>query len=300
MRTAAFYRENPWFRDDDESFLMIYDTASGTSETVAAFDGLIEAPNWSKDGEALYYNRNGRICRYALASGEETVVPSDYADNCNNDHVLSPDGLSIAVSHGTREDGRSRVYTLPLTGGVPRLITPLGPSYLHGWSPDGKTLAYCAERGGEFDIYTIHAEGGVERRLTDSPGLNDGPEYSPDGEEIWFNSVRTGLMQIWKMRADGSGQTQMTFDEDRNSWFPHISPDGRRVVFLAYGKGDVAPGEHLPHRRVELRLMDADGGNLRTVAQFFGGQGTINVHSWAPDSRRFAYVKYRIKGIGEF
>lgn len=299
MHTADFYRQNPWFRADDESFLMIFDAETGISEQIAAFDDLIEAPNWSKDGEALYYNRSGRICRYDLAAGKETVVPSDYADNCNNDHVLSPDGLSIAVSHGTREDGQSRIYTLPLTGGIPRLVTPLGPSYLHGWSPDGRTLAYCAERGGEFDIYTIPAEGGVERRLTDSAGLNDGPEYSPDGAWIWFSSVRTGLMQVWKMRADGSEETQMTFDGDRNSWFPHISPNGLRVVFLAYRKGDVAPGEHLPHRRVELRLMDADGGDLKTVERLFGGQGTINVNSWAPDSRRFAYVKYRIRGIGE-
>ncbi len=297
MRTAEFYRKNPWFREDDVSFLMIYDLETGKSACAAQIDGLIEAPNWSKDGDALYYNRGGRICRFDLTDGHETVVPSDYADNCNNDHVLSPDGLSIAVSHGTREDGRSRVYTLPLTGGVPRLVTPLGPSYLHGWSPDGKTLAYCAERGGEYDIYTIPAEGGVERRLTDAPGLNDGPEYSPDGAWIWFNYVRSGLMQVWKMRADGGEQTQMTFDEERNSWFPHISPDGQKVVFLAYKKGDVNPGEHVPHRHVELRLMNADGTDLHTVVPLFGGQGTINVNSWSPDSRRFAYVRYEIRGI---
>lgn len=220
----------------------------------------------------------------------------DFVTNCNNDHVLSPDGESIAVSHGVKEDGKSRVYTVSLSGGVPRLITPLAPSYLHGWSPDGKTLAYCAERNGEFDVYTISAEGGVETRLTDAPGLNDGPEYDSAGEYIWFNSVRSGLMQAWRMKANGTEQTQMTFDENWNTWFPHISPDRTKVVMIAYKKGDVAPGEHVPHKYVELRLMNADGSDLKTIVELFGGQGTINVNSWSPDSKKFAYVRYRIRG----
>ena len=298
MKDRAYYLAHPWDREEDVSSLMIYDTSDGSVTGAAEFDTLIEAPNWSKDGEALYFNRHGRMVRFDLTSGETREIDSGFADNCNNDHVLSPNGREIAVSHGTREDGRSRVYVLPLEGGVPRLITPLGPSYLHGWSPDGRTLAYCAERNGEYDVYTIPAEGGVETRLTDAPGLNDGPEYSPDGAYIWFNSVRSGLMQIWRMRADGSEQVQMTFDEDRNSWFPHISPDGRQVAYLTYRRDDVAPGEHVPHKWVELRLMDADGGNARTVRTLFGGQGTVNVNSWSPDGRRFAFVEYRIRGIG--
>ena len=131
------------------------------------------------------------------------------------------------------------------------------------------------------------------------PGLNDGPEYDSSGEYIWFNSVRTGLMQAWRMRADGSEQTQMTFDLNGNTWFPHISPDRKKVVMIVYRKGDLKPDEHVPHKHVELRLMDADGSNLHTVLRLFGGQGTINVNSWSPDSTRFAYVRYRIRGIGE-
>ena len=187
--------------------------------------------------------------------------------------------------HGTKEDYKSRIYTLPITGGTPRLITPMAPSYLHGWSPDGKELAYCAERNGNYDVYTIPAEGGEETRLTTAEGLDDGPEYSPCGQYIWFNSVRTGLMQVWRMKADGSEQTQMTFDETRNSWFPHISPDGKSVVFITYYKGDLEPGEHLANKNVELRLMPANGGEPKTLLKLFGGQGTINVNSWAPDSK---------------
>lgn len=288
-------RSNPWYRDDDQSILEVFDIGAGTRTVLKEFDYLIEAPNWSPDGKFLTYNSNGRLYRFDLETGESREVFTDFVTRCNNDYVLSPDGGSIAISHGTKEDGQSRVYTVPIEGRVPRLITPMAPSYLHGWSPDGKTLAYCAERGGEFDIYTIPAEGGEEKRLTDAPGLNDGPEYDSKGEYIWFNSVRSGLMQAWRMRADGSEQTQMTFDEEWNTWFPHISPDRRHVVMLSYHKGDLEPWEHLPHKHVALRLMDAGGGKPRVLAELFGGQGTINVNSWAPDSTKFAFVSYKIR-----
>lgn len=292
------YKQNIWNREEDQSVLEIYDVVTHQRTVVAELDDCIEAPNWTPDGKALIYNSNGHMYRIDLETKETCQIDTGYADNCNNDHVLSADGTQLAVSHGTREDGKSRIYTLPVTGGVPRLITPLAPSYLHGWSPDGKTLCYCAERNGEFDIYTIPAEGGVETRLTDAPGLNDGAEYDSQGEYIWFNSVRSGLMQAWRMKADGSEQTQMTFDENWNTWFPHISPDRKLVSMVCYKKGDVQPGEHVPHKFVELRLMNADGSNVQTLVKLFGGQGTINVNSWSPDSTKFAFVSYRIRGIG--
>lgn len=286
---------NPWYRDDDESILEIYDITDGTRTVLEEFEYLIEAPNWSKDGKFLTYNSNGRIYKYDLATKEIEEVFSDFVDECNNDHVLSPDGACIAVSHATKEDGKSRIYTLPLSGAVPRLVTPMAPSYLHGWSPDGKTLAYCAERNGTYDVYTIPVEGGEEKRLTFTGDLNDGPEYDPSGTYIWFNSVRTGLMQVWRMKCDGSEQTQMTFDSEWNTWFPHISPDNRTVVMIAYKKGDLKPNEHLPHKNVELRLMSLEDGKVKTVVNLFGGQGTINVNSWSPDSKKFAFVSYRIR-----
>ena len=288
-------KSDVWYRDDDKSTLEIYHMDSQTREVIYEFDYLIEAPNWSQDGKYLTYNSEGKIFKFDLATKEITEVFTDYVTNCNNDHVLSPNGDAIAVSHGTLEDGKSRIYIAPLAGGTPTLITPLAPSYLHGWSPDGSTLAYCAERNGEFDIYTIPAKGGVETRLTDAEGLNDGAEYDSAGEYIWFNSVRSGLMQAWRMKADGSEQTQMTFDENWNTWFPHISPDRKWVAMLSYKKGDVKPAEHVPHKDVELRLMAADGGEVKTVVELFGGQGTINVNSWAPDSKKFAFVSYRIE-----
>jgi Periplasmic component of the Tol biopolymer transport system len=276
------------------SFLETVDAESGERRVLAQFDYLIEAPNWTRDGKTLIYNSKGRIYSYDMEKGTSKEIPSSFAVHCNNDHVLSPDHTRLAVSHHTKEDGQSRIYTFPTSGGDPVLITPLGPSYLHGWSPDGHTLAYCAERKGQYDIYTIPAVGGEETQLTNTPGLNDGPEYSPDGEHIWFNSVRTGLMQVWRMKADGSEQTQITFDES-NSWFPHVSPDGQKVAYITYRKGDVEPGDHPPNKQVEIRLMSSEGGEYRTLVQLFGGQGTINVNSWSPDSKQLAFVSYRLE-----
>ncbi|MFD0675888.1 MULTISPECIES: TolB family protein [unclassified Paenibacillus] len=276
------------------STLETVDVQTGERTELAQFDYLIEAPNWTLDSKRLIYNSLGRIYSFDISARESTAIESGHVTRCNNDHVLSPDNSHIAVSHNTLEDGLSRIYVLPLTGGNPVLITPIAPSYLHGWSPDGSTLAYCAERNGQYDIYTIPVTGGVETQLTDSPGLDDGPEYSPDGKHIWFNSVRTGLMQVWRMNADGSEPTQMTFDES-NNWFPHVSPDGESVAFISYSKGDVAPGDHPANKNVEIRLMQSAGGEFRTLVKLFGGQGTINVNSWSPDSRQLAFVSYQLK-----
>ena len=275
------------------SLLEIVDVQTGKREVVAEFNYLIEAPNWTSDGKRLIYNSKGKLFAFDLSSRESTQIDTGFAIRCNNDHVLSPDNRHIAISHATAEDNKSRIYVLPMEGGNPVLLTPMGPSYLHGWSPDGHTLAYCAERNGQYDIYTSPAVGGVERQLTESPGLDDGPEYSPDGQDIWFNSVRSGLMQIWRMKTDGSEPTQMT-DDESNSWFPHLSPDGEKTVYITYRKGDVYPGDHPPCKEVEIRMMPSSGGAYQTLVKLFGGQGSLNVNSWSPDSKKLAFVSYQI------
>jgi TolB protein len=247
----------------------------------------IEAPNWSKDN-FLYYNSRGRIYKIPAAGGAPEMIDTGIAVRCNNDHGISPDGTQLVISDQT-EERHSLIYTLPITGGTPRRVTKLGPSYWHGWSPDGKTLVYCAERNKEFDVYSISVNGGDEKQLTTAKGLDDGPEYSPDGKYIYFNSDRTGTMQIWRMLADGSQQEQVTSDE-YNNWFAHPSPDGRWIVLLSYEK-DVKG--HPENKDVTLRLMPAAGGKPEVLAKLFGGQGTINVPSWSPDSRRVAFVSYQ-------
>jgi TolB protein len=279
---------------DTFSILETVDVHTGVRTVLREFDFVIEAPNWTKDGRCLIYNSGGKMFSYELSTGEIRKIDTGIATDCNNDHVLSPDNRELAVSHHTNEDAQSRIYILPLAGGTPRLVTDKAPSYLHGWSPDGQRLAYCAERGGQYDIYTISVDGGAETQLTNEPGLDDGPEYSPSGKHIWFNSVRSGLMQIWRMEADGANPTHMV-QEEANGWFPHVSPDGRLVAYIAYAKGDVAPGDHPPNKNVELRLIPAEGGPSKTIVKLFGGQGTMNVNSWSPDNRTIAFVSYRLK-----
>jgi dipeptidyl aminopeptidase/acylaminoacyl peptidase len=251
----------------------------------------IEAPNWSRDGRYFLFNSGGRIYRLPVTGGRPEPVDTGFAGRCNNDHGLSPDGAQLAISDQSR-GGQSLIYLLPATGGAPRQITAQGPSYWHGWSPDGSTLAFCGERNREFDIYTIPVEGGEEKRLTTAKGLDDGPDYSPDGKFIYFNSERTGSMQIWRMQADGSRQEQVTSD-DLNNWFPHPSPDGKWLVFLAYEKGITG---HPANQPVRLRLMPVAGGPIQDLARLFGGQGTINVSSWSPDTKSVAFVGYELVG----
>lgn len=280
------------------SILQIMNVKTGKTAVVKEFPGIIEAPNWTPDGKWLVYNSNGKLYKIAVdGKSDPILIPTGEANNCNNDHVISKDGKQIGISSSVIKDKSysSVVYTVPFEGGEAKRITPDGMSYLHGWSPDLKTLAFCGSRNGarQLDVYTISVNGDNEKQLTTTDGLDDGPEYSPDGKQIWFNSVRTGLMQIWLMNADGSNQTQMTFDKDFNSWFAHISPNGKLIVYIAYHKGDLEPGQHVADKNVVLRLMPAKGGTPKTILQLFGGQGTLNVNSWAPDSKRFAFVSYR-------
>lgn len=273
-----------------ESTLEIIDVGTLERRVVHRVRDHFEAPNWSPDDDTLVFNSHGRLYAIPVSGGTPKRIESGSADNCNNDHGFSPDGRWLAISHNAPGTG-SLIYVIPSTGGQPRQVTQRGPSYWHGFSPDGKTLAYCAERDGEFDVYTIAVEGGVETRLTAAPGLDDGPEYSPDGTYIYFNSVRGGLMKIWRMRPDGSQPEQVTSDADYADWFAHPSPDGKWLVFLSYDKSVEG---HPANRQVTLRLMPAAGGSPKVIAHLFGGQGTINVPSWSPDSRHVAFVSYRL------
>ena len=272
-----------------ESTLEILTIASLNRQVVYHTKDHIEAPNWSHDGKYFLFNSKGHIYKLPVGGGSPELLDTDFAIRCNNDHGISPAGTELVISDQTKQDGKSRIYVLPVTGGTPRLVTPLAPSYWHGWLPDGKTLAYCAERNGQFDIYTIPAAGGEEQRLTTAPGLDDGPEYSPDGKYIYFNSDRTGTMQIWRMHPDGSEQEPVVADE-YNNWFAHPSPDGKWIIFLSYAKNVKG---HPANQDVMLRLMPAVGGKIQLAAKLLGGQGTINVPSWSSDSKRVAFVSYQ-------
>ena len=274
------------------SFLKTVDITTGQIQTVYSADRRFEAPNWSRDGRYFLINREGRLYRLLVGGSQLAELPVDLATpRINNDHGISPDGRSLVISHEPTEDWlTSSVYTLPIGGGTPKQITTKAPSFWHGWSPDGKTLAFVGRREGEFDIYTIAVTGGDEHRITTCKGLDDGPDYSPDGAFIYYNSFCSGKMEIWRMRPDGTESEQLTHDAYAN-WFPHPSPDGRWIVYLAFLEDQ---GQDHPFgKQVKLRLMDLRDRSVRDLTpEFFGGQGTINVPSWSPDSRRVAFVTY--------
>ncbi len=272
-----------------ETSLETLDIQSGERKIVYRDETLFEAPNWSSDNKLFYLNRQGLIWTLPVEGGQLTQLHTGTVFRNNNDHGLSTDGKWLALSSGSGENG-SKIYVVPATGGEPREITPTGPSYWHGWSPDNKTLIYCAKRNNNFDIYSIPTSGGTETRLTEANGLDDGCEYTPDGSKIYFHSERDGPAKIWRMNPDGSSQEQITFDETYADWFPHPSPDGKWIAFVSFDKNVKG---HPYDQNVVIRLMPKAGGKPKVIATLFGGQGTINVPSWSPDSREIAFVSYR-------
>ena len=269
-------------------------------ETMNVFDGVrkviyenkhFEAPNWMPNGKELLINMNGLAYTIPVEGGEVTKLNTGSATRLNNDHCISFDGKLLGISH---DEGKgSSVSYLPLGGGEPIKVTDKTPSYLHGWAPNNKEVVYVARREGypAYDIYRKNIYGGEEVRLTDNKKNEhvDGCEYSPDGKYIYYNgSVNGGAMQIWRMKPDGSGKEQLTFDE-YNNWFPHISPDGKWMVFISFPP-DIELNSHPQFQRVTLRLMPVAGGAPKVIAWLYGGQGTLNVNSWSPDSKSISFV----------
>jgi TolB protein len=281
------------------SQLIVIDKDAGAPQVIFEANEIIEAPNWTPDGTTLVFNAGGELWRIpADGSAPPMLIDTGAIRDLNNDHVLSPDGQTVFIS-----SSNGHLYSLPITGGEPRRVSNEHATphhyYLHGISPDATTLSYTVVEGPagakRINLFTIPVAGGLDTRLTDVAYPNDGPEYSPDGRWIYFNSEkaakRPGHAQCFRMRPDGTGIEQLTFDE-RVNWFPHVSPDGKWVAYISYPEGTTG---HPPDKDVILRIMTADGTDERDLVKFFGGQGTINVNSWAPDSKRFAYVAYPVK-----
>ena len=281
-----------------QSKISVYDLATKKIGVIYTADRVFEAPNWSPDGTYLMVNSGGDLYKLAPSAGAEPqkITLSEKVAS-NNDHGITKDGKTIAIS-GRGQGTGSQVFIANVDGSKTRLVANGVPSYFHGFSPDGKWFAYTGERAGNFDLYRMEVEGGVEERLTSHKALDDGPDYSPDGKWIYFNSERSGQNQIWRIPSDGGGENdawvQRVTDGDLCDWFPHPSPNAKWMVIISFPKGTRG---HPPNRPVQLRLMPMPGQKLKkveptTVVNLFGGQGTINVNSWSPDSKSFAFVSY--------
>jgi len=279
------------YRDYIGSHIEIMNVETGVRKIVKSSPISLQAPNWTPDGSALVYNSQGKLFSFNIENSAITEINTGFAVNNNNDHVLSFDGKWQGISDHTEDaNGSSLIYVLSVEGGTPERITAEAPSYLHGFSPDGEFLVYTAGRNNaeHLDIYRISRTTKEEERLTDAPGLDDGSEYSPNGEYIYFCSTRSGLMQAYRMNPDGSNQEQLTFDEF-NNWFPHVSPDGKWIVFITYNT-DIRADDHPFYKRVYIRMMPTNGGQPKVIAYLYGGQGSMNVPSWSPDGKKIAFV----------
>lgn len=276
------------------SRMEIMNVFDGKRKIIHEDKGRFEAPNWMKDGKKLLFNQGGGIYTIPVEGGTPELLNTGNAKRNNNDHVISFNGKWLAISshRDGMPGGGSTIYYLPVTGGEPKLVTDSTPSYLHGWSKDGRELVYTAQRISKSPIYNIYKkpiDGGPEVQLTHlAKGLADGPEYSPDGKYIYYNSTVSGSMQLWRMKTDGTEATQLTFDE-YNNWFAHPSPDNKWIAFLSF-PNTIDPTDHPFYKRVMLRLMPVSGGAPKVIAYLFGGQGTINTPSWSPDSKQIAFV----------
>ncbi len=258
--------------------------------------GSLEDPNWTPDGKALLFDAAGNLQRFVLDNGVHPIdstlprstaaAPIPVGLKINGDHAISPNGSTIAVGSGD-PDGVARIYVVPIDGGTPRRVVADGPAYVHGWSPDGKTLSYSAQQGAGFEAFTIPMAGGSATRLAPQ---SDVAEFSPDGQWIYFQSDRTGHMQLWRMHPDSSAQEQLLISETVD-WFPHISPDGQQIAYIAYKPGTEG---HPANQDIELRVLSIADRRVRTVAQLLGGRGTMNVPSWSPDSRMLAFTSYAL------
>jgi TolB protein len=285
------------------SRIFIYDMHDSRSHLVYTDDSIWEAPNWSPDGKYLISNHNGGIYKLVLkqdgtATPEKLSIPAELS--CNNDKALSPDGKKLAFSASSTTAKGSEVYLADSSGANAKQMTFESPSYFHGWSPDNKTLAFVAQRkgSGQYDIYGMPVTGGSEVQLTSNIHQDDGPDYSPDGKWIYINSDRSGKQAVWRFPASGAGpndaKAQMVVSDMLEDWFPHVSPDGTKLVYIGYPSGTPTHNPRDVHIALKLVAINHDkvATTQKLLVEAMGGQGSMNVNSWAPDSMRFAYVTY--------
>ncbi len=277
--------------------LEVLDVFTGKRKVVYESAARFEAPNFLPDGRKILFNSKGSIWTIPVSGGTPEKLNTGFVERNNNDHVISPDGKTLGLSSSRQGmfGGGSTVYVVPIGGGTPKLVTEKTPSYLHGWAANNKEVYYVGRRdtsrNSPYHVFKANIETGQETQLTNFKfGHVDGPEGSPDGQWVYYNGSQTGTMQLYRMKTDGSNVEQLTFDQ-YNNWFPHMSPDGKWIAYISFAD-DIDVTQHPGCKSVSLKLMPINGGFPRTIANLYGGQGTINTPSWSPDSKTISFVSY--------
>jgi Tol biopolymer transport system component/tRNA A-37 threonylcarbamoyl transferase component Bud32 len=172
--------------------------------------------------------RNVDIYRFAPDRPSEPVVASSAVADFNAD--ISPDGRRIVyeVAGETHSIWRADI------DGTNAVQLTRGPGQIQGtprWSPDGRRVAFNSQAAdGHMDIWTIDAEGGAPRRLTQEPGDEVAPSWSRDGRHVYFSSTPPGGdTNVWRIPAEGGAVVRLT---SGGGWWPHESLDGRTLYYM--------------------------------------------------------------------
>jgi TolB protein len=285
---AAFAQQTPV-----TSILQTIDASKPAAQPVTVYqaDGNFEAPNWTRDGRSLLFDQAGKIMRIPITGGQPETLNTGAATRCNGSHGLSPDGKWLAISCSTPEMRGSHVFLISPEGGEPKPVSHIDGAYFHSWAPDSKSLLFMHPDGPSLNFYSVGIDGANEHAVTSGTGVSDDPDYSPDGQYIYFCSDRSGTVQIWRIKPDGTSPEQITND-DRVNWTAHPSPDGSKIAYISYEHGTTG---HPSNRSVILRVMDLKTRSIRDAVSLTGGSGTMNVNSWSPDSKHFAFVGYQLR-----
>ena len=182
IATVPAAAQGPWIATEaTRSRITVVDVNGSSPRVVLDTPRRYAAPEWTPDGRDLIVNGGGRLWRLPIAGGAPSPIAIDQPGWIDINHAVSPDGRTLAFTSGS-------IWLVPIRGGRPTRVADANGSWVHGWSPDGRRLAFSADRGQGLDVYTIAKDGRSESRLTADSHRDDVPQFSADGRWIYFLS----------------------------------------------------------------------------------------------------------------
>jgi Tol biopolymer transport system component/DNA-binding winged helix-turn-helix (wHTH) protein len=238
---------------------------------------------WHPDGQSLYFTMGMMLfkLRVVPATGERLGKPVKVADlgfTIFRNPAFSADGKKIAYSAWT---ANSNVWSAPLsptceaTGPpIPLTHETASRNTLAAFSPDGRRIAFAAERRGlGYQLWLMDPDGGNQLQLTSDAQAAYSPQWFPDGNRLLFECVREGRQTFSLLTLDS--RREKILSDAAGLEFPCLSPDGTQVAFT-----------YAPNGFFNVGTMAAEGGTPKqlTFAQQFTG-----FPSWSPDGRWLAF-----------